>query len=46
LVSLPSRRVGGRSTPKGGQMRLGTLLLIIIVVLLVLFLLRGRRGRL
>ena len=28
---------------KGGDMRLGTLLLIIIIVLLVLFLLRGRR---
>jgi hypothetical protein len=46
LVSLSAGRVGRRSTPKGGEMRLGTLLLIIIVVLLVLFLFSRRRGRL
>jgi uncharacterized protein HemY len=46
LVSLQSGRVGGARPPKGGKMRLGTLLLIIIVVLLVLFLLSRRRGRL
>jgi hypothetical protein len=46
LVSLGSDRVGRRSTPKGGEMRLGTLLLIIIIVLLVLFLFSRRRGRL
>jgi uncharacterized protein HemY len=46
LVSLGSGRVGRRSTPKGGEMRLGTLLLIIVIVLLVLFLFSRRRGRL
>jgi hypothetical protein len=46
LVSPPPDRVGPRRTPKGGEMRLGTLLLIIVIVLLVLFFLRGRRGRL
>ncbi|HET9005500.1 MAG TPA: hypothetical protein VFQ04_02200 [Actinomycetes bacterium] len=46
MVSLHSGRVGPRSTPKGGEMRLGTLLLIIIIVLLVLFLFSRRRGRL
>jgi hypothetical protein len=46
LVSPPPDRVSPRRTPKGGEMRLGTLLLIIVIVLLVLFFLRGRRGRL
>jgi uncharacterized protein HemY len=46
LVSLHSGRVVPRSTLKGGEMRLGTLLLIIIIVLLVLFLFSRRRGRL
>jgi hypothetical protein len=46
LVRSRSRRVDPRPTPKGGKMRLGTLLLIIIIVLLVLFLLNRRRGRL
>jgi hypothetical protein len=45
LVSPPPGRVGPAPDPKGGNVRLGTLLIIIIVVLLVLFLLRGRRGR-
>jgi hypothetical protein len=46
LVRLLPRRVGRRSDPKGGEMRVGTLLLIIIIVLLVLFLFSRRRGRL
>jgi dolichol kinase len=46
LVSHRSGRVRRRSTQKGGEMRLGTLLLIIIIVLLVLFLFSRRRGRL
>jgi hypothetical protein len=46
LVSLRSGRVGRRSTPNGGKMRLGTLLLIVVIVLLVLFLFSRRRGRL
>jgi len=46
LVSLWPGRVGRRTTPKGGEMRIGTLLLIIIIVLLVLFLFSRRRGRL
>ena len=43
LVRLAGRP---RLDPKGGKMRIGTLLLIIIIVLLVLFLFSRRRGRL
>jgi hypothetical protein len=46
LVSPRPDRVGPAPDPKGGEMRLGTLLLIIIIVLLVLYFMRGRRGRL